>query len=92
MISIKRPLLAAGLLLMVCAQILHAQTINTVKQLTAKPQLYTKTEFDIALTADWQNPYLQEDVALDMVLHAPSGKKLVLPCYYESGESGKQSL
>ncbi|MDB5157243.1 MAG: glycoside hydrolase, catalytic core [Mucilaginibacter sp.] len=82
------------MLVVLCAaaQILHAQNISTVKLITAKPQLYTKTEFDIGLTADWQNPYLQEDVALDMILHSPSGKKQVLPCYYESGESGKESL
>jgi hypothetical protein len=71
---------------------LFAQSINSVKQVTLKPMLYAKTEFDITLTADWQNPYLQEDVALNMVLHTPSGKKLVLPCYYESGESGAASL
>lgn len=71
---------------------LFAQSINSVKQVTLKPMLYAKTEFDITLTADWQNPYLQEDVALNMVLHTPSGKKLVLPCYYESGESGVASL
>ncbi|GAA4099292.1 DUF5060 domain-containing protein [Mucilaginibacter panaciglaebae] len=71
---------------------LWAQSIQSFKQLNTNPTLYTKTEFDIRLTADWQNPYLQEDVALDMVMYTPSGKRLVLPCFYEEGESGKQSL
>ena len=66
--------------------------ITQATLLTRKPELYAKTEFDIRLTAGWENPYLQEDVALDMFLIAPSGKKLTLPCYYESGESGQESI
>lgn len=50
-----------------------------------------KTEFTVSLKGKWENPYLQEQVALDMVLTSPSGKTLVLPCYYESGESGENS-
>ena len=73
------------------AQILPAQ-INRVSLLTNKPELYSKVEIDIRLEAKWENPYLQEDVALDMFLVSPSGKKLTLPCYYESGESGKESV
>lgn len=53
---------------------------------------YQKAEWNIKLITQWQNPYLQEDVALNMLLVAPSGKKIVLPCYYESGESGKESV
>lgn len=53
---------------------------------------YQKAEWNIRLTADWVNPYLQEDISLDMLLTSSSGKKIVLPCYYESGESGKESL
>ncbi|MFD2873287.1 DUF5060 domain-containing protein [Mucilaginibacter ximonensis] len=77
---------------MLAATSLWAQSIQSFKQLTANPKLYSKTEFDIRLTADWQNPYLQEDIALDMVMIAPSGKRIILPCYYEEGESGKPSL
>lgn len=40
----------------------------------------------------WKNPYLQEDIALDMFITSPSGKALTLPCYFESGESGKESV
>ncbi|MES2376191.1 MAG: DUF5060 domain-containing protein [Bacteroidota bacterium] len=82
----------ALILALAFVQMANAQNINSFTQVTAKPGLYEKTEFDIILTSDWQNPYLQEDVALDMILQTPAGKKLVLPCYYESGESGKQSL
>lgn len=81
-----------GSALWLAATSLWAQNIQRFQQLTANPKLYTKTEFDIRLTADWQNPYLQEDIALDMVMYTPSGKRLVLPCYYQEGESGKPSL
>ncbi|RVU03004.1 DUF5060 domain-containing protein [Mucilaginibacter limnophilus] len=66
--------------------------ISAVESITAKPLQYRKTEFNIKLTASWENPYLQQDVALDMQVNAPSGKTLTLPCYYASGESGKPSL
>ena len=65
--------------------------IKSVTQLTNTPVQYEKVEIAIQLDAKWNNPYLQEDVALDMLLLTPSQKKITLPCYYESGESGKQS-
>ena len=65
--------------------------IKSITQLTDAPVLYEKIEISINLLAKWNNPYLQEDVALDMLLLTPSQKKITLPCYYESGESGKPS-
>ena len=52
---------------------------------------YSKAEWDITLTATWQDPYSQDDIALDMLLTAPSGKKLTVPCYYVDGASGAPS-
>lgn len=52
---------------------------------------YSKAEWDITLTATWQNPYSQDDIALDMLVTAPSGKKLTVPCYYADGSSGASS-
>jgi len=52
---------------------------------------YSKAEWDITLTAAWQNPYSQDDIALDMLVTAPSGKKLIVPCYYVDGASGSRS-
>ncbi|GAB2698511.1 hypothetical protein GCM10027037_23490 [Mucilaginibacter koreensis] len=66
--------------------------IQHISGVTPHPARYQKTEFNIQLNERWQNPYQQEDVALDMLLTSPSGKKLALPCYYESGESGRMSL
>lgn len=52
---------------------------------------YEKAEWKIDVTADFENPYLQEDISMDMELKSPSGKHLVLPCYYESGASKKST-
>ena len=84
----KLPLLA--LVILLSTQVLSAQ-ISRVSLVTKKPLRYQKTDFDIQMNAQWENPYLQEDIALDMLLTSPSGKKLKLPCYYESGNSGQTS-
>lgn len=81
----------AILLLLAINPLLHAQ-IKQVTLLTNKPSLYKKAEWNIKLIGTWDNPYLQEDVTLDMLLTSPSGKNLTLPCYFESGESGSESV
>ncbi|MES2278120.1 MAG: DUF5060 domain-containing protein [Bacteroidota bacterium] len=81
----------AALLLVFAGNLLFAQ-ISKITLLNPKPGEYGKAEWDIRLIANWENPYLQEDITLDMLLTTPSGKKLVLPCYYELGESGQESL
>lgn len=78
------------LLFMITGQCLYAQIIS-VMLLMGTPRLYEKTEWDINLTEKWKNPYLQEDIALDMLITTPSGKKLSLPCFYASGSSGTPS-
>ena len=52
---------------------------------------YRRADFSIVLKGTWNNPYLQEEVTLDMVLTAPSGRTLSLPCFYVEGESGGES-
>ncbi|RYE31700.1 MAG: DUF5060 domain-containing protein [Sphingobacteriaceae bacterium] len=70
---------------------LRAQILNTT-QLGKQITQYGKNEWEINLKENWDNPYLKEDISLDMLLTTPSGKKLVLPCYYETGKSGELSL
>lgn len=70
---------------------LNAQIIS-VTQLDKKVRQYDAVFFEVALAGEWENPYLQEEAALDMILTSPSGKELVLPCFYKSGESGSTSL
>ena len=70
----------------------HAQsTISDFTLLNKKVKQYEKAEWDISINASFQNPYLQEEVALDMEISSPSGKKLLLPCYFVSGKSGAKS-
>ena len=66
--------------------------IKSVTPDAKKVKQYDAIFFEVALTGEWENPYLQEEAALDMVLTAPSGKELVLPCFYKSGESGAESI
>ena len=66
--------------------------INSVTQMDKKVKQYDAVFFEVALTGEWENPYLQEEAALDMIITSPSGKELVLPCFYKSGESGSESI
>jgi hypothetical protein len=77
-------------LLLLVSNLLNAQ-ISKVTQLARSSTQYTKSEWDISLTGQWNNPYLQQEVTLDMIITSPSGKKLVLPCYYVSGKAGGNS-
>ena len=50
---------------------------------------YGAAEFYVTVYGHWDNPYRQEEVTLDLELTAPSGAFLRVPCFYESGDSGK---
>ena len=65
--------------------------ITSVTPSARKVKQYDAIFFEVALTGEWENPYLQEEAALDMIITAPSGKELVLPAFYKDGESGAES-
>jgi len=44
---------------------------------------YGKVEFDININSKFENPYDSRIVQLDMIIKSPSGKDLVLPCYFD---------
>lgn len=69
-----------------------AAKINQVTLLTQAPTQYQKTEWDLLLSAGWKNPYLYSDIALDLIIVAPTGKKQTVPAFYVSGSSGSESL
>ena len=48
---------------------------------------YRKAEWNINVSAAFTNPYDQHDISLDLVMTSPSGKPVVLPCYFESGNN-----
>ena len=68
-------------------QLIAQPKINGFDQLSTKSFQYQKAEWDIHISASFTNPYDQKDIALDMLLTSPSGKAIVLPCYYERGDS-----
>jgi len=54
---------------------------------------YKMNEWTIVLNGQWaSDPYNQEQIALDLHFTGPDGKMCVLPCYYVSGKSGKESI
>lgn len=48
---------------------------------------FEKTEWDISLSAPFVNPYDQQDISVDLEMVSPSGRPVVLPCYFEKGDS-----
>lgn len=78
------------LLALLCAAGVQAQ-IHSAKPSAAKPKRYERTDFEIRLTARYDNAYLQEQVALDMLITTPSGDERLLPCYWVEGASGAES-
>ena len=45
-------------------------------------------EFSVKIAEGaWMNPYLQEDVAVDLEFFAPDGAHGVLPCFYSGADS-----
>jgi len=52
---------------------------------------FGKAEFDINVNTQFKNPYDSRIVQLDMIIKSPSGKELVLPCYFDK-DSGAGSL
>lgn len=63
------------------------QNIRSTSLITSKVLQYQKTEWNIHITGTFKNPYDQQEVKLDMILISPSGKRLTLPCYYQSEDS-----
>lgn len=55
-------------------------------------ELYSRADFEISLKGSWDNPYRHQEVTLDMVLTAPDGATLVLPCFHKRGKSGELSV
>ncbi|MBL7968764.1 MAG: DUF5060 domain-containing protein [Prolixibacteraceae bacterium] len=87
--KLKISIVATFLLLLTMnlqAQILKTECLN------AKVYQYQKAEWQIELKSDWTNPYNAPEIALDMQITSPSGIKLTLPCFYESGKSSEVSV
>ena len=44
---------------------------------------------DIELNKKFKNPYDPEDIRVDAIIRPPDGNKIILPCFYRYGLSGK---
>ena len=71
---------------------LEADIIECIPLFGSEMKQYMKSEWNIKLKESWENPYDQNQVALDMIFISPDGKRGVLPCYYVEGKSGNESL
>ena len=75
---------------MACLPRLEAQ-LESVTRLTAQPVRFGRLDFVVRLKAEWTDPYRGDEIRLDLELTAPSGRRQVLPCFYEEGPSGGSS-
>jgi hypothetical protein len=81
--------LVLGLLLLSASPALAQTNIRSFRMTNKTVKQFEKAEWNIDVEASFNNPFLQEDIAVDMMLTSPSGKKLVLPCYFEGSEQGQ---
>ncbi|WP_053980733.1 cellulase family glycosylhydrolase [Marinagarivorans algicola] len=51
------------------------------------PHQFDVVDIDVHLVAQWQDPYVSSDVALDLEITTPSGEQKLLPGYYLNGKS-----
>ncbi len=68
-----------------------AQPALTDQIITKEILRYKKLDIDVNLFVDFENPYDARDIQVDMMIKAPSGEELVLPCYFDS-DSNPSSL
>lgn len=68
-------------------QVVRGQQILSQNAVTTDFKQYSKTEFTITTSGKFKNPFDSREVMLDMVLRSPSGKELVLPCYFENNKN-----
>ena len=64
--------------------------IKSVIPSAAKVKQYDPIFFVVTFEGEkWENPYLQEEAALDMMITTPSGKEIVLPAFFKGTNGGE---
>lgn len=85
--------IARTLLLCYLLAISRSSQANPVIHAVKKPDSiihqFEKSTWEINLSADYTNPYNQRQVSLDMLLVSPTGKPLLLPCYFDGNNTWK---
>lgn len=75
-----------------CAISTHAQSgIAEYSIQTQSPVQFSMVGFSIAIHSEFNNPYDANEILLDMVVLTPTGKRIVVPCFYVSGSSPTSS-
>lgn len=81
---IKYFLLCAGVaLLLIPPPVQATEPISVVKSPSSGAQ-YERSDWVLNVAVPVANPFLQEEITLDLVATSPSGKRVVLPCFYEA--------
>ena len=79
-----------SLLVLLFGTAVRAQ-IRSVECSAATVKRYERVDFTVRLRATYENAYLQEEAALDMLIRTPQGEERLLPCYWVEGASGQLS-
>lgn len=75
-----------------CIASLHCSANNLDVSIAEKHHTqYQRMDIDIQLIDQWQDPYDQHEIQVDVDLVSPSKKKLSLPAFYVAGKSGEKS-
>ncbi len=78
-------------LLALCSVAGMRAQIRSVEPSAATAKRYERVDFTVRLKATYSNAFLQEEVALDMLIRTPGGEERLLPCYWVEGASGQLS-
>lgn len=88
---ISRKTQASCLLALVLATAMPGQ-IERIQHLTARPEQFGRVDTLVLLDGRWTDPFDSGQISLDLEATGPSGQRLVVPAYYESGPSGTASI
>jgi hypothetical protein len=61
----------------------------SVNPVSTSVEKFEHLYIDIELNKKFKNPYDPEDIKVDAIIRPPDGDKIMLPCFYKDGLSGK---
>ena len=85
-------LLTRGLLITILSTATASGQIENAMCLSSQPTQYSRVDFVVMLKAVWLDPFASDDIKLDLELASPSGARILLPAYFERGESEATSV
>lgn len=83
----KQLFFISAILTVLIVESVSGQRIDRIALPEKKILQFQKAEWSIITTGKFRNPYDQKEVSMDMVLTSPSGKPVLLPCYFEKQDS-----